>query len=103
VLQVKLILSGRRLAYWRHEARDGTVDWFDAESRGLRRRFLQTPLDGARVSSGFGMRNHPVLGFSRLQAGIDLAAPAGTLVYGAADGMVVSARVEGTYGRIVRY
>lgn len=102
VLHVELVLSGRRLAYWRHEARNGTADWFDAEGRSLRRAFLRTPLDGARVSSGFGMRNHPVLGFTRIHAGIDFAAPAGTPVYAAADGTVVSARVEGAYGRIVR-
>lgn len=102
VLHVELVLSGRHLAYWRHETRDGTVDWFDAEGRSLRGAFLRTPLDGARVSSGFGMRNHPVLGFTRLHAGIDFAAPAGTPVYASADGTVISARAEGAYGRIVR-
>jgi murein DD-endopeptidase MepM/ murein hydrolase activator NlpD len=102
VLHVELELSGRRVAYWRHEARDGTPEWFDAEGRSLRRAFLRTPLDGARVSSGFGMRNHPVLGFTRMHAGIDFAAPTGTPVYAAADGTVISARAEGAYGRIVR-
>ena len=71
------------------------ADWVDAKGRGLRRAFLRTPLDGARVSSGFGMRHHPVLGFTRMHAGIDLAAPTGTPVYAAAAGTVVSARSEG--------
>ncbi|WP_372624861.1 M23 family metallopeptidase [Falsiroseomonas sp.] len=102
VLQAELILSGRRLAFWRHEMRDGTTDWFDAAGKSLRRAFLRTPLDGARISSGFGMRNHPVLGFTRMHRGTDFAAPAGTPVYAAANGTVMSARHEGAYGRIVR-
>lgn len=102
VLQAELLLSGRRLAIWRHEAADGSSDWFDAEGRSLRRAFLRTPLDGARVSSGFGMRSHPVLGYTRLHRGMDFAAPAGTPVYAAANGTVASARHEGAYGRIVR-
>lgn len=102
VLHAEIVLSGRRLAFWRHETRDGTVDWFDAEGRSLRRAFLRTPLDGARVSSGFGPRRHPVLGFTRMHRGTDFAAPTGTPVFAAADGTVVSARSEGAYGRIVR-
>ena len=102
VLHAELILSGRRLAFWRHETSDGTTDWFDAEGRSLRRSFLRTPLDGARVSSGFGMRSHPVLGYTRMHRGTDFAAPTGTPVYAAANGTVISARHEGAYGRIVR-
>jgi murein DD-endopeptidase MepM/ murein hydrolase activator NlpD len=102
VLHAELVLSGRRIAFWRHELRDGTTDWFDAEGRSLRRAFLRTPLDGARISSGFGMRNHPVLGFTRMHRGRDFAAPSGTPVYAAANGTVISARHEGAYGRIVR-
>ena len=50
-------------------------DWFDDQGRSLRRAFLRTPLDGARVTSGFGMRAHPVLGYTRQHQGIDFAAP----------------------------
>lgn len=102
VLQAELVLSGQRLAFWRHEMRDGTTEWFDASGRSLRRSFLRTPLDGARVSSGFGPRSHPVLGFTRMHAGTDFAAPAGTPIFAAADGTVQSARTEGGYGRMVR-
>ncbi len=102
VLHVELELSGRRLAYWRHEGRDGSADWYDEQGNSLRRTFLRTPLDGARISSGFGPRNHPVLGFNRFHRGTDFAAPSGTPVYAAANGTVLSARHEGDYGRIVR-
>ncbi len=101
-LYVELTLSGKRLAFWRYQSKGGEADWYDEEGRSLRRSFLRTPLDGARVSSGFGLRRHPMLGFTRMHQGIDFAAPRGTQVYAAADGTVVLAGNAGGYGRMVR-
>ena len=62
---------------------------------------MRTPVDGARLTSGFGMRFHPVLGYSRMHRGVDFGAPTGTAVYAAGDGVVVRAgRVSG-YGNYV--
>ncbi|MBU8540392.1 M23 family metallopeptidase [Falsiroseomonas tokyonensis] len=97
-----LTLSGRTLEVWRHAGPDGDVDWYRADGRPLRGGFLRTPLDGARVTSGFGMRRHPVLGYSRRHAGLDFGAPSGTPIYAAADGTVASIRFERGYGRTVR-
>lgn len=63
---------------------------------------LQPPVSGATVSSGFGVREHPILGKRRMHEGIDLAAPAGTPIRAAADGIVDFAAWNGGYGRYVR-
>lgn len=100
-LHVSFDLSGRHLAFWRHES-DNSDEWYDDQGRSLRRAFLSTPLDGAHVTSGFGMRRHPVLGFSRVHHGIDFAAPRGTPVFAAADGRVEQVGRNGGYGLAVR-
>jgi len=60
---------------------------------------LRTPVDGARITSLFGMRLHPILGFTRMHQGVDFAAPTGSPVLAAGDGVVEEARWSGGYGR----
>lgn len=102
VLYASLTLSGRTQEIWRHDGPEGQVAWYDAAGRPLAGGFLRTPLSGARVSSNYGMRRHPILGYNRMHRGVDFAAPTGTPVYAASDGVVVSIRTERGYGNVIR-
>ncbi|MBS0471931.1 MAG: peptidoglycan DD-metalloendopeptidase family protein [Proteobacteria bacterium] len=77
-------------------------EYFDANGESLRGMLMKTPVDGARISSGFGMRYHPVLGYTRMHKGIDFAVPVGTPVMAAGTGTVVIAGHVGGYGNFVK-
>lgn len=76
--------------------------FFRANGESAKKGLIRTPIDGARMASGFGMRLHPILGYSRLHAGTDFAAPTGTPVMAAASGTVVFAGRHGGHGNYVR-
>ncbi len=102
VLYAALTLSDRELVMHRFQARDGSVDYYDREGHSVRRALLRTPIDGARLSSGFGLRLHPVLGYTRMHRGVDFAAPPGTPIFAAGDGTVELAGAHAGYGLYVR-
>lgn len=97
-----LELSGRRLTAYRFSAPDGRTDFFDAEGQSVRRALLATPIDGARLTSGFGMRRHPLLGYSKMHLGTDFGAPTGTPIYAAGAGIIEEIGPKGSYGNYVR-
>jgi murein DD-endopeptidase MepM/ murein hydrolase activator NlpD len=102
ILYAALTLSGRQMELYRYKTSDGIVDYFNRQGESIRKALLRTPIDGARVSSSFGMRKHPVLGFSKLHAGMDFAAPTGTPIYAAGNGVVEEVGRKGSYGNYIR-
>ncbi len=97
-----MMLSGQEIRYYRYAPPGEEADYFTARGMSVRKALLRTPIDGARLSSGFGMRGHPVLGFSRMHRGVDFAAAAGTPIQAAGDGTVETAGWSGGYGNYVR-
>jgi murein DD-endopeptidase MepM/ murein hydrolase activator NlpD len=102
ILYAGMTLGGKVRDYYSFTARDGRTDFYTATGDSVRKALLRTPVDGFRVSSGFGLRKHPILGYSKLHKGIDFAAPAGTPIYAAGDGVVEESGRKGTYGNYVR-
>jgi murein DD-endopeptidase MepM/ murein hydrolase activator NlpD len=79
----------------------GRTEWFEASGVGERRGVLTMPVAG-HESSGYGMRRHPILGYTRMHAGIDFAAPYGSPIYAATDGIVEYAGRHGGHGNYVK-
>ena len=80
---------------------DGRTSWYDGRGTGERKGQMAMPASG-RISSGFGLRRHPVLGFSRMHKGLDIAAGYGSPIRAANDGTVAFAGRNGGYGNFVR-
>jgi murein DD-endopeptidase MepM/ murein hydrolase activator NlpD len=80
LLYAELFLNSRRrtMTLYRYETEKGIVGYFDENGNSATKTLKKTPINGARISSRYGMRRHPVLGFSREHRGVDFAAPHGT-------------------------
>ena len=102
VLFASLTLSGKRYAVYRHTTKNGETDYFDENGQSARKALMRTPIDGARLSSGFGKRKHPILEYNKMHKGLDFAAPRGTPIYAAGNGTVEHAGKKGAYGNYVR-
>jgi murein DD-endopeptidase MepM/ murein hydrolase activator NlpD len=76
-------------------------NFYTFDGKSLRKAFLRTPVEFTRVSSGFGSRSHPIFGYTRQHTGIDFAAPHGTRIMAASDGVVQFAGVQRGYGNVV--
>jgi murein DD-endopeptidase MepM/ murein hydrolase activator NlpD len=80
----------------------GKVDFFDEAGYSIRRFLMATPINNARLTSSFGMRMHPILGYNRMHKGVDFGAAVGTPVMAAGDGIVDEAGKKAGYGNYVR-
>lgn len=97
-----LTLSSQRKPIYLHRLADGRWDYFDDKGQSAKKALMRTPIDGARLSSHYGNRKHPILGYTKKHSGTDFAAPPGTPIYAAGDGMIEAAGWNGGYGKYVR-
>ena len=99
-----LVFDGRGepLEYFRFEAPDGEIGYYTAEGESAQRLLMKMPINGARISSSFGMRFHPVLNRNRPHNGTDFAAPRGTPIMAAGAGVVERANRFGSFGNYIR-
>lgn len=102
LLYAGLTVRGKLVDAYLFAPNGGLPTYYDSEGRSLRKFLLRTPIDGARLSSHFGMRKHPVLGYSKMHKGTDFAAPRGTPIYAGGGGKIDFVGVKGGYGNFIR-
>ena len=98
----KLTLRDTEIPLYRYTTTAGNLDYFNDKGNSVRKTLMRTPIDGARLSSRFGKRKHPILGYTRMHSGVDFAASRGTPIYAAGNGTVVKAGRNGGYGNYIR-
>ncbi len=97
-----LNIQGKDLNLYKFELGKNKIDYFDENGKSMKKTLMKTPINGARLSSPFGKRKHPILGFTKMHAGTDFAAPTGTPIMASGDGVVTRAQWCGGGGNCVK-
>ena len=101
IIYANLILHGNENPLYIFKVKND-YDHFDNFGKSIRKSLMKTPINGARLSSSFGMRKHPISGFNKMHQGTDFAAPMGTPIMASGDGKIVRARWCGGGGKCVK-
>ena len=101
ILYAFLDVNNQKIKLYRFEAKND-FDFYDVKGRSIRKALMKTPINGARLSSPFGNRKHPILGFTKHHNGTDFAAPTGTPIMASGNGTVIKAGWCGNGGNCVR-
>ena len=102
IVYATMKLAGRVVTLYRYQPDPNEpADYFDARGQSAKSMLMKTPVDGARITSGFGMRFHPILGYSRMHKGIDFGVPVGTPVMAAGSGTIIEEGWKGGYGNFL--
>ena len=104
ILYAALQLRKDKIALYRFKDKNGSVDYYNEKGYAMKKTLDRKPMSfkQARISSPFGRRFHPILRSYRVHWGVDYAAPKGTLVYAAGDGVIQMAKYNGGYGNFIK-
>lgn len=103
LLFATLTVRDQIFKYYRFQTPDDNlIDYYDENGRSTRKFLIRKPIAAGEMTSGFGMRYHPILHVSRLHSGIDWAAPIGTPILAAGNGVIIQAAYDSGYGRRVQ-
>ena len=101
IIYANLILQGKNNSLYIFKIKND-YDHFDNYGKSIRKSLMKTPINGARLSSSFGMRKHPISGFNKMHQGTDFAAPMGTPIMASGDGKIFRARWCGGGGKCIK-
>ena len=102
IIYANLNLQDNDIQLYKFEYEKNKIDYFDENGKSMRKTLMKTPINGARLSSSYGKRKHPILGFTKMHTGTDFAAPTGTPIMASGDGLIVRAKWCGGGGNCVK-
>jgi murein DD-endopeptidase MepM/ murein hydrolase activator NlpD len=103
VLFAALTVGGETKKFYRFQSTDdGVVDYYDETGKSAKKFLVRKPVMAGIMRSGFGIRRHPILGYTKMHTGVDWAAPAGTPIYASGNGTIEKEGWESGYGKYVR-
>ncbi len=102
LLYASFTIGGETRGYYRFRTPDGLTDYYDDKGSNSKKFLMRTPIKAGRLTSGFGYRRHPLLGYRKLHTGTDWGAPTGTPIFAAGNGVLEVAGREGGYGNYIR-
>ena len=102
IIFANLNLQDSDLQLYKYEYEKNKIDYFDENGKSMRKTLMKTPINGARLSSSYGKRKHPILGYTKMHTGTDFAAPKGTPIMASGDGKVMKAGWCGGGGNCVK-
>jgi len=102
VLFASLTLGGETKRFYRYQSPDdGVVDYYDEKGKSAKKFLVRKPVAEGIMRSAFGIRRHPILGYTKMHTGVDWAAPAGTPIYAAGNGVIEKEGWESGYGKFI--
>lgn len=101
LLSARLVIDRKVYEIYRFQPPGGVPEYYTLQGEAVRKALLRTPIDGARLTSGFGNRKHPIKGFTKMHKGVDFAAPKGTPIMAAGSGVVERCNAYGAYGNYI--
>ena len=102
ILFANLIILNQRNPLYYFNDNEKSIGHYDPNGASVKKALMKTPINGARLSSSFGMRKHPILGYNKLHKGTDFAAPMGTPIMASGDGVIIKARWCGGGGNCIK-
>ena len=102
IIFASLNLQDNDLQLYKYEYEKNKIDYFDENGKSIKKTLMKTPINGARLSSSYGKRKHPILGYTKMHTGTDFAAPKGTPIMASGDGKVTKAGWCGGGGNCVK-
>ena len=102
IIFANLNLQNANYEMYRYQYKDDKYDYFDENGKSIKKTLMKTPINGARLSSSFGKRKHPILGYTKMHTGTDFAAPMGTPIMASGDGIITKAGWCGGGGNCIK-